>query len=183
MAVDDDEYELLPRQEIENLKRDLERLKKHPLGDMKEGETILEAINNLNANIRKLIDIFTRAEADLVKDYEENNPAETLKVVKEQNEQLAQGLVAVADMIKDIQTPKNLSMPQRSPVEQMNFDVAMQQSQMQPRQPAYPGMGGYNPDFSDQIPPPPQPFPGLESRQPYEAPMPEKKHKGLFGKR
>ncbi|MBN2052584.1 hypothetical protein JW756_03710 [Candidatus Woesearchaeota archaeon] len=187
MAVDDEEYELLPRQEIDNLKRELERLKKHPLGDMKEGETLLEAINNLNTNIRKLIDIFTKAEADLVKDYEENNPAETLKTVKEQNEQIAQGLVAVADLIKEMQGPRNPSMPQRSPVEQMNFDVAMQQSQMQPSQPSYPapypGTQNFNPDFGGQIPPPPQPFLGLESHQPYEAPMPEKKHKGLFGKR
>ncbi|MFH0869790.1 MAG: hypothetical protein V1866_01915 [archaeon] len=103
----DDEYELLPRQEVENLKRELERLKKNPLGELKEGKSFLDSVNVLNDNIKKLIDIFTKAEADLAKEYSQGNPAQDLKVIKEQNEQIAQGLIAVADLVKDMKEPRN----------------------------------------------------------------------------
>ena len=69
--AENDEYELLPKHELETLKKEVERLKKHPLGDLKEGETLLDAVNNLNNSVRKLIDIFTKAEADLAKQYAE----------------------------------------------------------------------------------------------------------------
>lgn len=100
--ADDDEYELLPKEEIDNLKKEIERLKKSPFGEAKEAENLLDAINNLNANIRKLIEIFTNAQAELESHYlESGSPAEDLKDIKEQNEQIAQGILAVADMVKE----------------------------------------------------------------------------------
>jgi hypothetical protein len=150
---DDDDYELLPRQEIENLKKELERLKKHPLGDMKEGETLLEAINNLNTNIRRLVDLFTKAEAEMIKEYGENSPAQALKSIQDQNEQLAEGLVSVADMVKELKEEKPLQFTQSAPVTRMSM-------------PESDSFGpSYSPSYSDQIPPPPQPYPGLEAQQ------------------
>ena len=98
----DDEYELLPKQEVDMLKKEIARLKKNPLGDLPEGENMLDAINNLNTNISKLIDIFSKAGADLASDYSEGTAVEDIKTIKEQNDDIAEGLVAVADMVKDI---------------------------------------------------------------------------------
>lgn len=173
MAVDDDEYELLPKQEIENLKKDIERLKKHPFGEMKEGETLLEAVNNLNNNIRRLIDIFAKAEADIAAQYAEGNPAEDLKSIKEQNEEIAQGLLTAVDMIKDMKSENtSISPGQKIAMTRPSFDNETQQYQELP-------------DEYQQIPPPPQPFPGLQSNQmppPMNNPF-DKKRKGMFSRK
>lgn len=101
MAIDED-YELIPRHELDALKKEIEKLKRNPLGDVPEGESILESINNMNETMKKLIELFTNTETDLAKEYAETNPVEELRNVKEQNEQIAQGILALADMIKEV---------------------------------------------------------------------------------
>lgn len=168
----DDEYELLPKEEVDMLKKEVERLKKHPLGDLPEGESILDAINNLNANIKKLIDIFTKAQAELADEYGKSNPVEDINTIREQNEQIAQGVVAVADMVKDM---KEVSKgPPISPEPKMPTPYTAHEMpppmnrppELPPHLPSPPPMGP-----GDQGPPPPQgePFPDRK-----------KKHKGLF---
>jgi hypothetical protein len=98
----DDDYELIPKQELESLKREIEKLKKNPLGTVPEGDSLLGEIKELNSNMKKLMELFTNTEADLAREYAENNPAESLKAVKQQNEQIAQGILALADMIKQM---------------------------------------------------------------------------------
>ncbi|MBN2141973.1 hypothetical protein JW711_01465 [Candidatus Woesearchaeota archaeon] len=101
MAVEDD-YELIPRQELEALRREIEKLKKNPLGDLPEGESLKESIDGLNTTLKKLLELFTNTEADLAHEYSEHNPVEELANVKEQNEQIANGILALADMIKEV---------------------------------------------------------------------------------
>lgn len=178
----DDEYELLPREEIETLKHEIERLKKSPFGEMKEGETLLEAINNLNSSIRKLIEIFTNAQAELESHYTEGGgSAEDLKDIKDQNEQIAQGILTIADLVKetkakvDSQPPPEISHQPRIP-----------------RPESYGGsygggIGGIEPpsaepfpdDMNANIPPPPQPSdPG--SMPSFDDRIPESRRRGLF---
>lgn len=144
--AEDEEYELLPRREIEHLKKELEKLKKNPLGELKEGQSLLDSVNNLNNNIKRLIDIFAKADADLAKDYSENNPAESLNTIKAQNEHIAQGLLTLADVIKDMKENKEPTRPAPG------YPGQPPQQNM--------GFGGMAPpDFSPQIPsPPPPPF-------------------------
>lgn len=149
----DEEYELLPRQEVENLKHELERLKKNPLGELKEGKSFLDSINSLNDNIKKLIDIFTKAEADLAKEYSQGNPAQDLKAIKEQNEQIAQGLLAVADLVKDMKEPRN-AMP------------SMPSNPSFPNTPAYAQTVPQYPSFQQQ------PMPDFQSFQSQMPPQP-----------
>lgn len=117
----DDEYEILPREEIETLRKEVERLKKNPFGELEEGESLLESINNLNANIKKLIDIFVKTEADLSEAYANSEgapamPTEDLKTIKDQNEQIAQGIVAVADMLKDVKQMEENIEDEKKPI-------------------------------------------------------------------
>lgn len=182
----DDEYELLPRQEVENLKHELERLKKNPLGELKEGKTLLDAVNSLNDNIKKLINIFTKAEADLAKEYSEGNPAQDLKSIKEQNEQIAQGLLAVADLVKEIKEPRN-AMPSNP-----SFPNTPTFAQTVPQYTSFQQQS--MPDFQLQMPPQP-PFDLMSSNQmnapssPPPLPPPDfsmqgfEKKRGLFSRK
>jgi hypothetical protein len=196
--AEDDEYELLPRQELEELRKEIERLKKNPLGNMKEGESLLDAINNLNSNIRWLIDIFSKAGEDLQKEYSGRNPVDDIKTIKQQNEDIAQGLIAVADIIKDMRSGPSPSDIIRGP----RIPVVMPGSQMRtspyPPQP-FPD-DPFKDDFASQIPPPPgQPFqpitafPGTRD-SPLPPPPPDdikplttgqqdRKYRTLFGRR
>ena len=102
MAVDDDDYELIPKHELENLRKEVEKLKKNPLGDLPEGETLVDEVKSLNSNIKKLIDLFASTESELAKEYSDSSPAQELRSVRDQNEQIAQGILALADMIKEM---------------------------------------------------------------------------------
>ena len=193
MIAEEDEYELLPRQEVENLKKDIERLKKNPLGDLKEGETLLESINNLNTNIQRLIDIFAKAGADLEGEYSEASPVEDIKSIRGQNEQIAEGILTVADMLKEMKEGMSVSdqpMPSprlgpRIPMIRPSFESAGQPSPQSYMEAPFPEPGNLPDDFPGAIPPPPQPFIGAGGEQigrtPFEAPMPEKR-RGLFRK-
>ena len=164
-----DEYELLPREEVENLKREVERLKKEPFGSLKEGETLLEAINHLNNNIRRLIDIFSKVEADLVKEYNEGNTADDLKTIREQNEEIAQGIVAVADMVKEMKESPESSLTTTTQ-EPATLRPGPKIPVVRPRS----TMGASLPDFDDApgpMPPPPGPDPDLTT-DPYSGPPP-----------
>lgn len=98
----DDEYEILPHQELEYLRRELERLKKNPFGDTQTGQTLLDSMNNLTLSINKLLDVLTSANDELVRDYHENKTSERLSKMMEQNEKLAQGIVAVGELVKQV---------------------------------------------------------------------------------
>ena len=193
MVADDDEYEILPRQEVETLKKELERLKKNPFGETKEGDNILEAINNLNNNIRRLIDIFTKAGADLEKDYGDvNGPIGVLNDIKDQNEQIAQGVLAVADMVKDVRTDIAQSAmqqplapgPKISLTRLATSDPLMGQTSFS----SLPEPAPLPDDFPGQIPLPPsqsfmdmgdQPLPN----NPFMAPPGPGRKRSLFGRR
>ncbi|HJX06158.1 MAG TPA: hypothetical protein VJ461_05590 [Candidatus Nanoarchaeia archaeon] len=194
---EDDEYELLPRQEIEALKKEIDRLKKHPLGEMEEGDTLLEAINNLNNSIRKLIDIFTKAQTDLEGQYSEGAPLDDLKDIKDQNEEIAQGILAVADMLKENKeagfkenreaglfktfkeepSPEISSSPKIPMLRPTGMDI--------PGGPPDP----FANDLPAHIPPPPQFYSASGAQtfaskgaSPFEEPMPTDKKKRLFSR-
>jgi hypothetical protein len=89
---------------------------------------------------------------------------ETLSSIKDQNEQLAQGLIAVADLVKDLkedvaqstQPVRTIPGPKVAMV-RPSFDSAFDTS---PKP-----MSELPDDFSQQIPSPPQPFQELGTNQ------------------
>jgi len=98
----DDDYELIPKQELDSLRKEIDKLKKNPLGELPEGESFLDEVKSLNSNIRKLVDIFTNTESELAKEYAEHNPLEEIRSLKDQNAQIAEGILALADMVKEV---------------------------------------------------------------------------------
>ena len=187
---------------MEQLKKEIDRLKKNPLGDLKEGENLLEAINDLNNNIRKLIDIFTKASADLDGAYSDVSPVDDIRTMRDQNEQIAQGILTVADMLKDMKQnqnnqnasheedtgpqpirpgPKIGGLRTYSPFEQGQGMPAPTPSPRSSEFPDFPD------EFSGQIPPPPQSYAGFDNQPPAPAnpdpntnpPLPDRR-RGLF---
>ncbi len=126
----DKEYELVPHEEIEKLKRELRELREFEIAPTKKMEiSILE----LNKKLDKLIDIFDKASHDLKRQEggltftEKMKPlAEKMNRVLEQNAEIASGILAVADMIK----PPERKMP--------SLPGQMPPPGIQPRAPHFP---------------------------------------------
>ena len=91
-----DEYEILPHKKIEELRSKLEQLKRAK-GIPNQIE-LNDTIDELNENIKHLISIFKKASEALP---EEEKLLGKVEKLFEQNKQIAQGIVAVADMMNE----------------------------------------------------------------------------------
>jgi len=113
----DAEYEILPHQLLQDLKYDVEALKKKLTApDAKSNELILE-IESLKDSIHELNGIFAKAleqtkDEDLGKTVQALN--ERLQTVVSQNETIAKGMIAISDKLEQFMhsTPKVLPQPQ-----------------------------------------------------------------------
>jgi hypothetical protein len=123
----EDDYELMPHTELEYLRKEVERLKRNPLGDTQASITLLDSMNKLNISIAKLNDILAGANDDMVKAYSENSVQDQLRKMAEQNEKLARGIVAVAELVKELQ--KKQPLPE---IDQLIAKPAQQSSTPQP---------------------------------------------------
>jgi hypothetical protein len=99
----DDEYELMPHTELEYLRKEVERLKRNPLGDTQASISLLDSMNKLSVSVSRLNDILTGANDEMVKAYSDASVQEQLRRLGEQNEKLARGIVAVAELVKEVQ--------------------------------------------------------------------------------
>ena len=98
-SVQNDEYELVPKNQIEALRQEIERLKRNPFGEIKNSKDILSGMDQLNRNLAKLIAIFETANEEIVRDYKDGANTERLNRVLDQNEKLAKGIVTIADLL------------------------------------------------------------------------------------
>jgi hypothetical protein len=108
-AVRDDDYELMPRQEIDRLRREVAQ--NDPSGTP-EGETLKAAVQRLNANMERLIGILEGANDDMLKLYSDGSMQEQITKMLAQQDELARGIVAVADLVRML--PQN--QPPSTPV-------------------------------------------------------------------
>lgn len=108
--ADEDDYELLPHKEIEELKQELAKLKDFEITPSKKLQiSILE----LNQKLDKLITIFDdaahemRAEESSLSFAEKMQPlVEKMNKILDQNSEIASGILAVADMLRGEKTPE-----------------------------------------------------------------------------
>lgn len=105
-ADEGEEYEILPRKEIAELKEELRRLKEFEITPTKKmGVQLVE----LNAKLDKLLAVFEEASTALQVEEgglsfkEKMRPlVEKMNKILEQNSEIAQGIVAVADLVRDL---------------------------------------------------------------------------------
>ena len=101
-----EDYEILPQKEIQELKGELQRLKDFEIAPSKKMQVSLVELNN---KLDKLLSIFEEATTAL--QLEEGGMSfkdkmkpvvEKMNKILEQNSEIAQGIVAVADLVKDL---------------------------------------------------------------------------------
>jgi len=177
----DDEYEILPKDELDYLRKEVEKLKKNPYGDTETGKTLLDSMQELNNSINKLISLFQTTQKELVEEYSKSNPSETLSEILDQNEKIAKGTLAVADLIKK----------QQESIDEIKTQVKPEKQE----KPQIPNMGGIqdnqqsNP-FDNKIPNMNSPFDGPKKMPEIPSLPPDnsfihepEKKKGLFHKK
>jgi len=205
--AEDESYEIMPYKEIVALKKEMELLKKNS-GDVSSKE-LINQMASLTKSMSSMLGLFKQA-ADEMKAEESTEDKlagkidpllDKLDVVIDQNKTIAEGMVAVADMIKDMGSRK----PMRRPLQhdlgpEHDFGKEMPPmtlphdnlSEMPPAGPPPsfgmppPGLGPM-PQMHNDLPPmgPPPQMPDFGAPSPLP-PMPnsmpkEKPKKGLFG--
>jgi hypothetical protein len=94
---DSDDYELMPRQELEDLRRQVSTLKKDNLTEGDKAKILIESMDRLTISINRLITILDDAEADIIEEYQQSKPAERLNQLAEQNDAIAKALLALSE--------------------------------------------------------------------------------------
>jgi hypothetical protein len=141
-----EDYEILPQKEIQELKNELQKLKDFEITPSKKlGVQLVE----LNTKLDKLLGVFEEASTALQLEEgglsfkDKMKPVvEKMNKILEQNSEIAQGIVAVADLVKDLR-------------EDMNKGVTVKEPALEgPQPPAYPA-----PTFGPPSLPPPSGVP------------------------
>lgn len=156
----DDSYELMPQKEIVEIRKELDRLKKNPLGENTNTDTLLDALRDLSHTMKDLHQLFSTAAKDLKEEEVQLQPeqklhdeslAKKIDTLIEQNKKIAQGIVTVAEMLKELKERKD--------------EASLMKRYSMPRRPAM---------MSPPPPPIPSPPPSRQERQPQPTWQPPK---------
>ena len=160
----EDEYELLPHKEIQELKGERAKLKEFEVTPTKKMEgSLLE----LNTKLDKLLTIFEdamhelRVEEGSLSFAEKMQPLlKKMNKILEQNAEIASGILALADMVKELRGEK---MPERPALAPTPSAVTPFMPPMMPPRP---------PSMPPVAPPPPPPVPTMMPRPPMPPGLP-----------
>ncbi len=159
----DEEYEILPHQLLQDLKYDVESLKKKLMQPDKKAEELILEIESLKDSIHELTVIFQKA---LEETKNEDLTAviktvsERLETVVSQNETIAKGMIAISDKVEDW----------------MGRQASLPKAEARPAFPAQHTIGAPPMPGPRMAPMPMMGPPGM----PPPPPMPGKKRVGLF---
>ncbi len=124
MPQDDSEYELVPAKTVKRLAKDVEAIKKDPLGATPQGQDLLAAVNSLSTTINDLTGMFKEAAESMHEEEEETHGVgeqlkplvEKVDMLIEQNKKIARAIIAVSDKVDEMQQElqsRQPSMPAR----------------------------------------------------------------------
>ena len=197
----DEDYELLPHEELEKLRQEVAAIKNNPIHGTRQAASLQNSVEELTQAVNNLITLFSNTNDQLTHDFRRTSVTEHFKLISEQNEQIAQGILTLADMMKTTAAhpPANVSSPADVPVQQEPLPQTSQASQLSQSSPSpLPGQqaGVQQVPISSQqnmqaqamqqapsaavnpsIPPPP---PAAANN--FDLPPPKHKKRGLFGK-
>ena len=161
-APTEDEYELLPHKEIEDLKDELAKLKEFEIAPSKKLQV---SLLELNTKLDKLITIFEdathemRVEEGGLSFTEKMKPLlEKMNKILEQNSEIASGILALADMVKELKEGKEEA--PRVVSEQMTFTMP-EMPPMRPMSAPAPRTAPMAAPRAPPMPPPMPPMPGM----------------------
>jgi len=151
------EYEFMPHNDIIKLKKEIDEVKKNPFGDSRQNKSLMDSMEELTKAINSLVDLFKIASEEL-KLEEHDSVLITEKIspllrkindLEQQNEKIAKGIVALADMMNDRKQRPMMRQPQM-------------QTPMPPREPNF--MAAPGPDMRPL--PTMQPMPPQQQKKP-----------------
>jgi hypothetical protein len=107
--MEEDEYAIVSKKEFLALKKELDRLKKNPLEGSEAGESLQAGIDNLSKSLNVMLEVFKQASEDLKLEEHESETvvkqlgplSEKIDTLIDQNQKIAKGIVAIADMVKE----------------------------------------------------------------------------------
>lgn len=162
-----EEYELVPKKQLDYLLAEVEKLKRNPLGEGQHAHDLYNMMAQVNVNLQKFVSILQGASDEIVRDYRDETQSHKMNILMKQNEKLGEGVLLIADLLKELKAhfKKADEKPAPNPFKE-------QQSGQQPSQ-ATP----------DMPPPPPAdwgPPPGQQSGQQdaWAVPPPEQQASG-----
>ncbi|MFH1134092.1 MAG: hypothetical protein V1735_06385 [Nanoarchaeota archaeon] len=103
--MDDDDYELTPHKQLEELRHEIEILKRNPLGGARQSKDLLDSMDRLTAAVTTLIDLFKLAAKDIKDDSKEKQSdfspmVSRLDELDRQNKIIAESMVALSETMK-----------------------------------------------------------------------------------
>lgn len=143
----EDEYELMPAVELEKLRQEVAALKAGPSLSGADTAGLQQSMNNLTSAINRLLKVFSGIDEELLTHTPQDHEgfSEQLAEIKDQNEQIAEGIVTVADMIKNNTSSINQKFQEPASVEEQ---------ETAPSQPVAPNPA---PEYPSQMTPEPAP--------------------------
>src|SRR3989344_7025994 len=183
----EEDYDLLPHEEVTRLRREVEEIKQHPFGSSKEGKELLDAISRLSESMDHLTGLFQEA-AEQMKLEEREAELIGKKLdplfgrmddLIEQNKRIAKGIIAVADMVKE--APRPMQYARQMAPGQMQPGIRIEPSPIQGPAPMQP-QSGIPPPMPPRASPmsPPQFQGGAYGAMPPPPPLVKPEKKGLF---
>lgn len=103
--ADEGEYELLPHEEIQKLRDELDKLKKNPLGTTVQAKDLQTSVIELTKAINSLTTLLTETNDEMTREFQRTSISEHFSQISSQNEQIAQGILAVAQMMQQMNSP------------------------------------------------------------------------------
>jgi hypothetical protein len=107
--MEDEEYAIVSKKEFLALKKEIEKIRKNPLEGSPVGENLQDSIDNLNGSLNSMLEVFKQAAQEM--NLEEHDTQlvskqigpiqEKIETLIEQNQKIAKGIVAIADMVKE----------------------------------------------------------------------------------
>ncbi len=139
----DDEYDIIAPKTVSELRRQLDEMKKTNVPDMR---ALQKSIQDLTAAINTMIAIFKEASEGMkVEEQEEHVVAKKIdpliskfEDISYQNQKIAEGILALADIIKEKGTEERKPMPQSYPSPQQPPSFGMAEFSQGEEYPSFP---------------------------------------------
>lgn len=134
----EDDYELVGRDDLATLRKELEEVKKDPASSYQSSLTLIESMDRLANQISQLMDLFKQANEQMHEDYAKglHEESDKLDQVIAQNEKLARGILALADRSAQSSSQQSPQQPsytnQQPPTPQSPSDASQQSTSSQP---------------------------------------------------
>ena len=183
--ADDEPYDMLPHREIEELKRQVQELKTR--SDKSSSQAIVDSLDQLTRSMDAMLKLFTEASHEVKGDDKEHEQiADKLYEIIEQNKTIAEGMIAVSDMVRDfVEKQKYKPVPMPRPMPRPNYQPSgpeprFEQPRFEPQFNDMPRAPGFEPGFNEPGPQGPVAMPSMPFSDFDLGEKPKKK--GIFGR-